>query len=303
MVVQIVLTGLILIPATWFFARLLRKPGAKHDHTRRWVDFTKVSFGFWNADFVPFDSRSYVVGIIAYILNVIANVRRQWGYPREYEAMSYMYPFSTLFYVMAQVALFLALFNLCHALTQLRTGAVTDESKAHRGGRKAALGVSVLITLLGVVIFGLYMAYNVMLNSRRFDGRFTYEDFMKINKMMQAAAYINMANTGILVIAAFCIIVYASKARKEAKDSPVSKAASILRICSIFWLTTRLWALVEVIVWYFGAFGDATMYTGIFDFVLSVLPTFLILAMLYNLASKEAYGLSRIHYRDTEVVA
>lgn len=47
-VLRTVLSGLVVLPALAFSVLVLRKPGAKHDHTRRWVDFTKIALGLWS---------------------------------------------------------------------------------------------------------------------------------------------------------------------------------------------------------------------------------------------------------------
>ncbi|KAK1673378.1 hypothetical protein BDP55DRAFT_223087 [Colletotrichum godetiae] len=56
-IIRIVPSGLVVLPALGFSVLILRKPGAKHDHTRRWVDFTKVAFGLWSITAVIFPIR------------------------------------------------------------------------------------------------------------------------------------------------------------------------------------------------------------------------------------------------------
>nr|XP_036584030.1 uncharacterized protein CTRU02_06161 [Colletotrichum truncatum]KAF6793289.1 hypothetical protein CTRU02_06161 [Colletotrichum truncatum] len=245
--------------------------------------------------------RSYLLIFIAHVISIVMVARQRQGSvrrPREYDAVPYLHAVASLFYVFSEIGIFLALFHLGHALTQLRTGAVADESKAYRNGRKAVFGVSVLIALLGLAVFAVMMVFNVM--NSGLGHRSTYSDWDKVLKWNQVGSYIYLAKAIIWAIASFGIVCCVFKARKEAKNSPVHKAGSLLGFAAFIWLTSFTWALVDTIVRNFASYGMSMPYIDIFDVLIYTWAVFIVLALLYTLAAKDAYGLSRTHYEVTK---
>lgn len=75
------------------------------------------------------------------------------------------------------------------------------------------------------------------------------------------------------------------------------QAATLLLVSALLWLTTLLWSVILIIVARFAPWTPAAAYIGVIDVLLGVWPTFGAIVVLYILASDNAYGLSRIHYR------
>ncbi|KAF9870441.1 hypothetical protein CkaCkLH20_12108 [Colletotrichum karsti] len=285
--VQTILTGLVLFPAMAIFALVLSKPGAKHDYTLKWVDFTKVAFGLWSA--------SHLFSFIASIMLLVIFSRQYWGHSLEIDIISYFYVVSLFLDIGAQVTFFLAIFYLAHAFTQLRIGAGANETQQFRIGQKGALGVSALLALIALAVFSLGVAMVAMLSSTRGSGNFNdYDTIVRINIAREYLYYINL---GILTVTALAVTVYAIAARRKERDSPVAKAATLLLVSASLWLSTLLWTVISILVARFAPFPSAYRYMMVIDVFLRVWPSFATLLVLYLLASSDSYGLSRIHYR------
>ncbi|KAF3797613.1 hypothetical protein GCG54_00013136 [Colletotrichum gloeosporioides] len=326
-IVRSVLSGLVILPALGVSALALRKLGAKHDPTRRWVDFTKAALGLWSIAQCPASratcehewrnlssvdkmltlsvfKRSQLLILVCWILWTVVYFQRQND--RSYfgldDASPYIYIVGSLLGTLGQVALLLAFFFLVHALAQLRGGATTDDSRASFVGRKVVFVGSALIALVEVAVFCCYIAFQIMykiLQERR--DRYVPGDWDNAIRLSLASEYMSASNNCMLLIAAVGMTIYAFQAQKKARGSPVQKAATLLLVAVSLWLVARIWAFITTVMslamfWW----GQASAYVGIIDTILAIWTTFAALMLLYILASSNAYGLSRLHYQDEE---
>lgn len=106
--------------------------------------------------------------------------------------------------VVLNLSIFLAVFYMAHALTQLRTEG-DEVSSAYRKGRGFALGGSILVVLLSFVAFCLYL-------DDRFGRYYKEYEYMVASCLM-------LASYSILIIMAIGSVVYAAKSRKKAFGS------------------------------------------------------------------------------------
>ncbi|OHW89601.1 hypothetical protein CSPAE12_11825 [Colletotrichum incanum] len=275
-IVRIVLVLLVTIPALAIFGLLFRKPGYKHDNTRRWVDYTKIASGLGGLA-QTLQTLQQII-FVAYFDDV-----RGWfeAYPARDASFALGY-IGSMLEAWATIAIFLALFYLAHALTQLRTEGQEDSS-TYRKGRKVALGVSGFLFVLNLVTLCLALATNFPADWN--DHTWT---------MQLVANCFSIVSAGTMIICAIGSVVYSAKSRKKALGSPVQKAAAILVVCSSLYLVRTAWYIVVFLYGFFGVFG-------IIDVVLGCWIPFAILVLLYFLATKEDYSLSKTHYRSRTV--
>ncbi|KAK1637628.1 hypothetical protein BDP81DRAFT_425608 [Colletotrichum phormii] len=295
-IIRSVLSGLVILPALGFSVLVLRKPGAKHDHTRRWVDFTKVALGLW--------SISSLLSLVYWIILAVSYSRRQNGGYFPYPAgIDYLIYVGGLIGYLGNVALLLAFFSLAHALTQLRSGAESDDSKAYHVGKKVVLGLSALITLVAVAIFACIVAAAVLLEILPGRDRYVPGDWDNAMRLGFAAEYMGVINIGFLLVAALGLAGYAFVSFKASRGSPTQTAATLLLIAVSLWLITRLWNFISCIMavtGYYWVYGPSYIAAAVIDAILSVWPSFAALMILYVLASNNAYSLSRLHYQEED---
>ncbi|KAK1461732.1 hypothetical protein CCUS01_01322 [Colletotrichum cuscutae] len=274
-VLRTVLSGLVVLPALGFSVLVLRKPGAKHDHTRRWVDLTKIALGLW--------SISELLSFIYWIVVTVSYAWRKNGHFSFPKELVYVYFVGGLVGYLGHVALLLAFFSLAHALNQLRNGAESDDYKAYHIGRKVVLGLSALVTLVAVATFACEVAETVLLGF--------------------AAQYMGVINIGFLFVAALGLLGYAVVSFKTARGSPTQKTSTLLLIAVSLWLITRLYSFITsimVVTNHFWGWGPTYIGAAVVDVILSVWPSFAALMILYVLASDNTYSLSRLHYEEED---
>ncbi|GJC89835.1 hypothetical protein ColLi_12673 [Colletotrichum liriopes] len=294
-IVRIVLVLLVTIPALAIFGLLFRKPGYRHDNTRRWVDYTKIASGIWG-----FAQTLQILQQIIFV--AYYDDTRGWfeAYPARDASFALGF-IGSMLEVWAAIAIFLALFYLAHALTQLRTEGQEDSS-AYRKGRKVALGVSGFLFALNLVTLCLALASNFPAS---------WDDHTRAMNLV--ASCFSIASAGIVIICAIGSVVYSAKSRKKALGSPVQKvrlvltgggslrtnrvfsqAATILVVCSSLYLVRAAWYIV---IFFYGIFEIF----AIIDVFVGCWIPFVILVLLYFLATKEDYSLSKTHYRSRTV--
>ncbi|KAK1977687.1 hypothetical protein LZ30DRAFT_251673 [Colletotrichum cereale] len=254
------------------FSLLIRKPGHMHDHTRRWVDYTKIGLGLWV-------SAQIVNPLWQIILFTCFDIVHGWQ--NNSTARSAFFVISYIGGVIdlwSTIALFLALFYLAHALTQLRTEGQEDSS-AYQKGRKVVLGVSGFLCGISIVMWCLFLATSL---SEHWDEN--------TGRMYLVASWINTIIVVTLVLCSIGSVVYSAKSRKKALGSPVQKAATILVVCSSLYLLCTAWSV-------FNLFFRLPAFLVIVDVFTNCWPSFAIFTLLYLLATKEEYLLSKTHYR------
>ncbi|KAJ0159930.1 hypothetical protein CTA2_8873 [Colletotrichum tanaceti] len=270
-IVRLVLVLLVAAPALYFFARLLRQPGYRHDNTRRWVDLCKIATGLWG------------VAQLLKVLDLIIYVATSpWNYGAR-QAYYVFYHTSSLLDVWAAIVIFLALFYLAHALTQLQTESQEEEeSGAYRKGRRVVFGVAGLLLPLNLARWCLHLVDDL-----------AGADLTPRHQMAGlVAGCFDVAVAGILFLCAVGSVVYSAKSRKKSLGSPLKKAGTILVTCSSLYLVREAWRFV-LFFFFFGFFG----LFSIIDVLLGCWMTFAILTMLYLLGIKSHYSLSKVHYR------
>ncbi|KAK1714516.1 uncharacterized protein BDZ83DRAFT_73248 [Colletotrichum acutatum] len=294
-VLRSVLSGLVVLPALGFSVLVLRKPGARHDHTRRWVDFTKIALGLW--------SISELLSLIYWIVITVYYARRKNGYFSFPNELVNVYFVGGLIGYFGHVALLLAFFSLAHALTQLRSGAESDDSKAYRIGRKVVLGLSALVTLVAVAIFACQVAETILFEMLPGRDRYIPGDWDNAIRLGLAAQYMGVINLGFLLVAALGFIGYAVVSFKAARSSPTQTAATLLLIAASLWLITRLYSFISYIMAmtnHFWGYGSTYIGAAVVDMILYVWPSFAALIILYVLASDNTYSLSTLHLEEED---
>ncbi|KAF6812199.1 hypothetical protein CPLU01_14950 [Colletotrichum plurivorum] len=283
-ITRLVVTGLITVASAVLFRLIFSKPGGKHDFTRRWVGFTKAAIGLWTGARV-FD---FIVSII-----YIATRGPQWGRPVSWDAAAFVGLAGSFLDSLAQVAIFLALFYLAHALTQLRTD-TDEESDAYRKGKKVTFAAAVLGTLLAAASCIMYLAVYIMqIQSRYGDYDSWYGRWMNIYNLSTVGSIIALTETCWFAACAIGIVVYAVKARKKAMGTPVQQAGSYLVAASGMWLTRQLWWIIYA----FTVVYDYLRVTAIIDLFTNLCMILAVLVMLFMLASQERFGLARTLYK------
>ncbi|KAK2765714.1 hypothetical protein CKAH01_15655 [Colletotrichum kahawae] len=273
-IVRIVVVALALIPMVVLFAKLVRKPGYRHDTTRRWVDYTKVGFGLW--------ILSHLLSIAVWACLASAAYDRfyglRYGVGVAVNVLAYI---QYLVEVVLNLSIFLAVFYMAHALTQLRTEG-EEVSSAFRKGRGFALGGSILVVLLSFVAFCLYL-----------DDRFGR--YYKAYEYLVASCFM-LACYAILIIMAIGSVVYAAKSRKKALGSGLDQAAKIVVTVASLFLVRECWGLVNM---FFGGGYYWSYYIVLYvlDIVLTTYLPLVILVLLYSVATKKSYAMSKMQYQ------
>ncbi|KAF4909290.1 hypothetical protein CGCVW01_v012029 [Colletotrichum viniferum] len=277
-IVRIVVVVLALIPMVVLFAKLVRKPGYRHDTTRRWVDYTKVGFSLWTI--------SHLLSIAVWSCLASAAYDRFFGLRHSVGVAVNVLVYMQFFVeVVLNLSIFLAVFYMAHALTQLRTE--DDEvSSAYRKGRGFALGGSILVVLLSFVAFCLYL-------DDRF-GRY-YKEYEYL-----VASCLMLASYSILIIMAIGSVVYAAKSRKKAFGSGLEQAAKIVVTVASLFLVRECWGLVSI---FFGGESYWGYYIVLYvlDIVLTTYLPLVILVLLYSVATKESYAMSKMQYQSKAI--
>ncbi|KAL0933874.1 uncharacterized protein CTRU02_210673 [Colletotrichum truncatum] len=276
-IVRMVIVLLVTIPVLILFGLSLRKPGYSQDNTRRWVNFTKPALGFWGL--------SQALQIISVIIILAAGLGSTYEYDHD-AAVTVLVYLAALFEYWAHACIFLAQFYLAHALTQLR-GEDYLRASAYRKGRIVALITASLIAILAFVFFCLALSVS-------FDSSYRSSSGRRLRRLV--AQSLDVACLGLLVLSAIGAVVYSAKSRKKALGSSVHKAANILVTISSLWLVRVVWLILS---WFFGGRG---YYYGfiiivILDIFAGIILTFSILTMLYLLATRPVYGMSRAEDR------
>ncbi|CCF33192.1 hypothetical protein CH063_05428 [Colletotrichum higginsianum] len=269
-IVRIVLVLLVAVPALVFFGRLLRQPGYRHDNTRRWVDLTKIATGLWG------------LAQLLKVLELIIYVATSFDQYYARQAYYVFYHTSSLLDVWAVIVIFLALFYLAHALTQLRTES-QEESGAYRKGRRVVFCVAGLLLPLNLARWCLHLVDDLAGADRSVRNR----------TAGLIANCFSVAIAGILFLCATGSVVYSAKSRKKSFGSPLRKAGTLLVACSSLYLVREAWQFVAF--FFFGLFGVFNL----IDVFLGCWMTFAILTMLYLLGAQPHYSLSKVHYRSS----
>lgn len=174
--------------------------------------------------------RSELLSFIYWIVITVSYAWRKNGrfsFPNE---LVYIYFISGLVGYLGHVALLLAFFSLAHALTQLRSGAESDDDKAYRIGRKVVLGLSALVTLVAVAIFACEVAETVLFDILPRRDRYVPGDWDNAIRLGFAAQYMGVINIGFLSAAALGLVGYAVVSFKTARGSPTQKVGSLFLI-------------------------------------------------------------------------
>ncbi|WYZ35877.1 hypothetical protein EsH8_X_000524 [Colletotrichum jinshuiense] len=281
-VVQAVLTALVLVPGIALLVLLLRKFGISKEPTRRWVNFTVAAFGFW--------CLCNLLFVIVGIMTVVPGPYTRYSLMQSY-AMSVMNLIGGLLHHAGQASLFLALFYLARTLTLLRTD---ETSKRYRIGRLFALGTAGFIVVLALTAFCLNIAgYALHIDQYRYG--YPSSQWARVEVMWLVAAIFGIVTTAFHAFCSIGAIVYVAKARNKVKNGPLHKASDLLLVCAILWLIRAAWMVVYIITsmtgvlyspWYY-VFDWATLV----DFFLNTAIMFVVLVLLYVLATKSTYGL------------
>ncbi|KAF4818118.1 hypothetical protein CGCTS75_v012044 [Colletotrichum tropicale] len=263
-----------LIPMVVLFAKFVRKPGYRHDTTRRWVDYAKVGFGLWMLSHLLYIAVWACLASAAH--DTFFTLRHSVGVA--VNVLTYVQYFVG---VLLNLSIFLAVFYMAHALTQLRTEG-DEVSSAYRKGRGFALGGSILVVLLSFVAFCLYL-------DDRF-GRYNKEYEYLVASCLMLASY------SILIIMAIGSVVYAAKSRKKAFGSGLEQAAKVVLVSACLFLVSGCWGLAH---FFFGG-GKYWVYfivLYVLDIVLTTYLPLVILTPLYSVATKESYAMSKMQYQ------
>ncbi|KAF9880483.1 hypothetical protein CkaCkLH20_02437 [Colletotrichum karsti] len=282
-IVRIVLTAVVVIPVIFFFVKLLRTPGYRHDTTRRWVDYTTAGFGLW--------ALVHIALIIAWgfqIPTIDWSMRWDGGdFVRVgYRIIRTFLNIETWLTFWLHIATFLALFYMAHALTLLRTGSEPDSS-AFRKGRGFALGGSIFAVLMSFTIFCLDMSISYTNYSSDSDAR-------EMRRLVGTIFVLTCQ--AILLVMAISSVVYSAKSRKKARGTAVQQSGLILVVCSSLFLVRQVWELLAL---FFGGrnLTGSFMATFFVDLVFGSYLDLVILVLLYILATKASYSMSKVQYR------
>ncbi|TDZ39078.1 hypothetical protein C8035_v005655 [Colletotrichum spinosum] len=278
--VQTVVIGLTAITTLVLFALLLRAPAVGHDYTRRWVTFTKAALGTWGI--------SRILYTISSIIFLAQNHNNDLYYyaPGYFRAYNFLYLICMTIETIGHLFIYLALFFLAHALTQLRTG-TNEESRAYLRGRAFSFSAVSLVAVLAVVTMGLYMSSFVDMMRGYSYYSSSQADVYMIKYTIAMA--LKVAIPGILIICGLGVMIYAIKSRSKARGTPVFKAGTLLLVGSIMFILRNAWDLTMSII-QFDIFG-------ILDIVLNHWATLVVLVLLYVLATQDKFNLSEAQYR------
>ncbi|GKT51179.1 uncharacterized protein ColSpa_11360 [Colletotrichum spaethianum] len=122
-----------------------------------------------------------------------------------------------------------------------------------------------------------------------------------INSRSIAASSIDLALYATHLICAIGTMVYTAKARKKVLGTPLQKPSSLMLTCAILWLLRNVWALLySILVNFLISFYYDGMYDWgyIVDIFLYNWMAFVILVLLYVLATMEKYAMSQLQEQE-----
>ncbi|KAK1974231.1 hypothetical protein LZ30DRAFT_741049 [Colletotrichum cereale] len=272
------LVGVVTLPAIVLaFLLPLRTSEGRHEPSRQWVKYAKVAFGFY----AMFNVLSIVMKSMT-----IAQIRSNTYERYSSVAMQALNSINIPIAHVAAAAVFLSLFYLARAFTLLR---VDETSWRFRIGRKCALGAfiwmclgSVTVMCLSISIWAVWLTDD---GSRPSRDRFQYANMRNL-----AAFSINMALYVTHIICAIGVMVYIVKARKKVLGNSLHKASNLMLTCGILWLIRNAWLLVYIILsnfapTFFYAYDYTMGWFLILDVILDSYPMFVVLVLLYVLAT------------------
>lgn len=175
----------------------------------------------------PTPLRSELLSVVYWIILAVYYARRKNGYFFFPEGIFYLVYVGGLIGYLGHVALLLAFFSLAHALTQLRSGAESVDSRAYRVGRKVVIGLPALVTLVAVAIFACQVAEAVLFEILPRRGRHVPGDWDNAIRLVVAAQHMGVINIGFLLVAAFGLVGYAVVSFKAARGSPTQTVSSL----------------------------------------------------------------------------
>ncbi|KAK6211562.1 hypothetical protein QIS74_10826 [Colletotrichum tabaci] len=289
-IINITLVGLVTLPAIVLTGLLFRRStGTRRDPSRRWETYTKAAIGLYS--FVH----------ILYLTNAIIGATNDFGYyygiyNGYFAAVQFLGIIALLFNHLSEAAIFLALFYLARALNLARAD---ETSRRYRIGRKWALGAVIWICLGSVVVLCISLSIFIQRSFTERDNA-EMEFFMSIYNRSVASASINLAVCVTNLGCAIGTMVYTAKARKKVVGDSLQKMSTLMLTCAILWLIRNVWM---VLFTFFLAFAPYVIrgfltWVDIIDPILNSWMTFVILALLFVLATVEKYALPRAQVKE-----
>ncbi|KAJ0159226.1 hypothetical protein CTA2_10094 [Colletotrichum tanaceti] len=127
------------------------------------------------------------------------------------------------------------------------------------------------------------------------DDYYSMKFFNSIHNRSIASASINLAVNVTNLACSIGTMVYTAKAHKKVIDDSLQKSSTLMLTCAILWLVRNVWAVIFIVLVVFVPYfvGGMLIWTDIIDPILNSWTTFVILALLFVLATVEKYALPR----------
>ncbi|TQN71049.1 hypothetical protein CSHISOI_04426, partial [Colletotrichum shisoi] len=289
-ILNITLVGLVTLPAIVLTGLLFRRStGTRRDPSRRWETFTKAAIGLY--------SLVHVLYLITSVIGATNDFGYYYGINNGYfVAVQFLSIVSLLFSHLYEAAIFLALFYLARALNLARAD---ETSRRYRIGRKWALGAVIWICLGSVVVMSISLSIFIQ---RSFTERHNAEMelFMSIYNRSMASAIINLILCVTNLGCAIGTMVYTAKARKKVVGDSLQKMSTLMLTCAILWLIRNVWTVIFTFFLAFAPYfiSGIMVWANVIDPILNSWITFVILALLFVLATVEKYALPRAQVKE-----
>ncbi|KZL82473.1 hypothetical protein CI238_03181 [Colletotrichum incanum] len=284
-IVNTTLLGLVTLPALILTVLLFRRTsGSRHEPSRKWVTYTKVAFVLY--------SLVNILTLIITGVNTSSDSYYYGYYSPSYLALLALSSISIPIGHVGSAAVFLALFYLARAFSLHRTD---ETSKRYRIGRQWALGAFIWVCLASLTVMCLSISiFAARYANTGYNNGPDYYDGIR-NRSIAASSF-DLALFVTHLICAIGTMVYVAKARRKVLGTPLQKASNLMLTCAILWLLRNVWSLLFSILWGFMyGFAFSFMYSWgyIFDMILNNWMTFVILVLLYVLATTDKYAMSQ----------
>ncbi|KAK1997539.1 hypothetical protein LX36DRAFT_657404 [Colletotrichum falcatum] len=283
--VKIALVALVTLPALVLAVLFtLRTPGTGGEPSREWAKYAKVAFGLY--------TMHNVLRMTNDGLDTENFDRPYMSYDPMYLALMALYSVDIPFEHVGAAAVFYSLFHLCRAFEILRPG---ETPTGPRRRHKWALAAFVWVCLASVTAMCLSISDWAAEVNISYDDYDPEEDVQPMNRGL-AGTIIQLALYATHILCAIFVLVDIAKTRKKVLGSPLHKASDVMLTCGILWLVHVVWLVLSLAlplgVSYHGDDWPSILVLML-DLLLDSYQAFVILVLLYVLATTDKYAVSQ----------
>ncbi|KDN61275.1 hypothetical protein CSUB01_08697 [Colletotrichum sublineola] len=306
---DIALVGLVTLPALILTVLLcLRTPGSGDDPRRQWVKFTKVAFGLFTLGRDVLIREVSRFNVLRMVYGGVGAESFDWvieSYDSQYVVLETLASICIPIRNVGQAAVFLSLFYLTRAFALLQSDKTSEGLSA---GQKWTLGAFIWVCLAGVTSMCLSFSSWAARVAAGFGNR-SSGDMSSFYRSI-ASFSLDVALYATHLICAISVMVYIAKTRKKLgtrllkfcvekdlleqdADPRNLQASNLMLTCGILWLIRITWVVLYIVLSNLvvsGYGGWEALLISIIDDLLDVYLCFVVLVLLYVLATVDKYA-------------